>query len=343
MTQRVAGGHDFGKKLDDAVKGKTHGLRDQAAKSGEDAAKAILRRRSRPKSPSDRRWHTTPGAPGAPGPADAFKADAIAAEATAPQEPGEVRFSAPAGEDGEFMTGREVRAKKHEAGTRPFRYRVRYRRLRGLRFLSHLELLKLVYRALTRASLPLRFSEGYHPKPKIAFGPPIPVGVESEDEEMEFYLDEAREPDALLARLREVFLVAQGLEPFEVQAVDLDAPSLQAERLGADYAIDLSPLGLLPGSIADAVRAFEARTELPIDQDRNGEIRKIDLKQVVSGLAVNGTALTFFLRSDVATARAEELVAGMLGLPIELARRARIKLVRAVRKPAVAKTAPVLA
>ncbi|MEZ0229384.1 MAG: TIGR03960 family B12-binding radical SAM protein, partial [Planctomycetota bacterium] len=85
MTQRVAGGHDFGKKLDDAVKGKTYGVRDQAAKSGEDAAKAILRRRARPKSPSDRRWHTTPGAPGAPGPAEAFRVENIASE-TAPTE-----------------------------------------------------------------------------------------------------------------------------------------------------------------------------------------------------------------------------------------------------------------
>ncbi|HZU95865.1 MAG TPA: TIGR03960 family B12-binding radical SAM protein [Planctomycetota bacterium] len=321
MTQRVAGGHDFGKKLEDAVRGKTAGVRDQAAKSGEDAAKAILRRRSRPKDPSERRWHTTPGAPGAAGPAKAFLPENIARETT-PSQPFPSPRPSPERREGEKVQ-RE----------RPHRYRIRYRRVGGLRFLSHLELLKLVYRVLSRAQLPLRFSEGFHPKPRIMFGPPLPVGTESDDEAFDIYLDEPREPATLLTTISAQ--CPEGVEPFECHAVPHEAPSLQAERVAGRFVSDLSPLGLLPGSIADAIARFVAKDALVYEQDRHGEARTIDLKALVSELGCEGQRLSFTLRTDVATAKPEEVVARLLELPLEQARRARTRLVRSVNKERV--------
>jgi radical SAM family uncharacterized protein/radical SAM-linked protein len=340
MTQRVAGGHDFGKKLEDAMKGRTHGVRDQAAKSGADAAKAILRRRNRPANPSARRWHTTPGAPGAPGPAKAFLPESIAREV--PLDDAQVleqrRASFGERERLEVESGRMPPRAPHRSGTRAHRYRVRYRRTGGLRFLSHLELLKLVYRALTRAELPLRFSEGFHPKPKVMFGPPLPVGLESDDEELDIFLDDPRETGELLEKLRAQ--CPAGVDPYEVVAVAHDAPSLQSERVAATFEADLAPLGLLPGSIERAVELFASSIDRAYEQERNGESRRIDLGEVLSGLAAKAQKLVFTLRTDVATAKPDEVVARVLGLPLAQARRARVKLVHATRKaPAPAVTA----
>ncbi|MCI5192779.1 MAG: TIGR03960 family B12-binding radical SAM protein [Candidatus Electrothrix sp. AU1_5] len=60
-----------------------------------------------------------------------------------------------------------------------FRYRVHYSRLGDGRFLGHLELLQLVFRGLQRTKLPLLFSQGFNPSPKVSFSPALPVGVES--------------------------------------------------------------------------------------------------------------------------------------------------------------------
>lgn len=57
-------------------------------------------------------------------------------------------------------------------------------------FLSHLDLMKALIRAMRRASIPFAFSKGYNPRPKIAMGPPLPVGITSEAEYMDVDLKE---------------------------------------------------------------------------------------------------------------------------------------------------------
>jgi radical SAM family uncharacterized protein/radical SAM-linked protein len=341
LTSRIAGGHDFGKKLEDALGSRP---RDQAAKAGADAARAILRRRQRPATPGERRWHTTPGAPGEPGPARAFLPENIAREPELAKEELEegVRPSwklEPAAQDQRDpraprtrSPGNQERSDKHKKGIKAFRYRVRYAKRGSLRFLSHLELLKVVYRAIQRSGLPLRFSEGFHPKPKVAFGPPLPVGVESEAEELELFLDEAFEEAALLETLRRAFPSAQGLEPSHVERIDASRPSLHSELAGARYEVELSALGFLPGSFEHAVRAFSAASELPVEQERNGRERTVDAKAVVSEVESRGQALAFTLRTDQASLKPEEVVALLLTITPEQARRGRYVLVRSIPK-----------
>jgi radical SAM family uncharacterized protein/radical SAM-linked protein len=60
---------------------------------------------------------------------------------------------------------------------KPVRIRVEFSKAGRLRHLSHLELMAVFHRALKRAAFPLVYSEGYHPAPKISFGPPLGVGI----------------------------------------------------------------------------------------------------------------------------------------------------------------------
>jgi radical SAM family uncharacterized protein/radical SAM-linked protein len=63
--------------------------------------------------------------------------------------------------------------------------RIHYAKGDSLKYISHLDLTRLFERAIRRADLPIAYSEGFHPHPKIAFGPPLPVGLTSTAE----YLD----------------------------------------------------------------------------------------------------------------------------------------------------------
>src|SRR4029078_4825839 len=81
------------------------------------------------------------------------------------------------------------------------RMRIRYRKVGPARFIGTRELSTVFFRAIRRAGVPIAFSNGHHPLPRIGFGPALPVGVSSDDELVDLELIERREPDAVLAAL----------------------------------------------------------------------------------------------------------------------------------------------
>ncbi len=67
--------------------------------------------------------------------------------------------------------------------------RVRFRKIGKLKFVSHLDLVRTMMKVIVRAGLPLRFSEGFNPKPKLSFAAPLSTGVESVCELMDIKLN----------------------------------------------------------------------------------------------------------------------------------------------------------
>lgn len=104
------------------------------------------------------------------------------------------------------------------SGVIRFRFAVRGQ----LRFLSHLDLLRTMERALRRSKLPIAFSKGFSPKPKLSFGFALPVGVFSEAEYGDFEFETRLEP-------------LQFVEEFGAQLPE-GLEILQAERLPAKAA-----------------------------------------------------------------------------------------------------------
>jgi radical SAM superfamily enzyme YgiQ (UPF0313 family) len=92
---------------------------------------------------------------------------------------------------GGFATGLVASA---PSPPRVFRYRLVYEKRGRARFLSHLEMLNVIQRALRRSALPLSFSEGFHPHPKISAGPSLAVGVEGFGEFFDVELLDQVEP-----------------------------------------------------------------------------------------------------------------------------------------------------
>src|SRR6056297_635237 len=82
------------------------------------------------------------------------------------------------------------------------RYRVRFAKVGLLRWISHRDLAMLWERLARRVELPLSMTEGFHPKPRIAFPSALALGVESLDEVVELELTEALTAASLLDRLR---------------------------------------------------------------------------------------------------------------------------------------------
>lgn len=89
------------------------------------------------------------------------------------------------GESTKLEFGRGKKRRVHLTALQRFRYRLKYSKGEELRFISHLDLMRAFIRAISRSQIPISYSEGYHPHPRIAFGPPLPLGYISQAE----YLD----------------------------------------------------------------------------------------------------------------------------------------------------------
>jgi len=126
-----------------------------------------------------------------------------------------------------------------------FRYRLMYAKSGAHQYLGHLELVSIFHRAARRAELPLAFSKGFHPMPRLSFGPPLQLGVASSVELVDAYLFENLDTrliqNALSANLPE------GLAIISVERVPTKATSLhEAIRVHRFRTIWLStPRGFL--------------------------------------------------------------------------------------------------
>ena len=196
------------------------------------------------------------------------------------------------------------------------RLRVTFGRGEPLRFISHLDLMRFWERALRRAGLVVAYSEGFSPHPQIALGAPLPVGTTGEAELMDVFLAVPVEPGEFRARVAPQ--LPPGVTVAAVQEVALTLPSLQSQLRAAEYRVTL-PAGTDAAAVAAAVAAFLARESIPWEHQREKELKRYDLRPLVTWLRVDAAshppALVMRLRADPGATGRPDQVAAALGYP----------------------------
>ena len=139
------------------------------------------------------------------------------------------------------------------------RYRIRFAKIGLLRWISHRDLAQLWERLARRAALPLSMTEGFHPKPRIAFPSALALGIESLDEVVEIELSQVLEPSELLRRLRDDG--QPGLVIRSAQRLPEHAAKARLDR--SDYRIAI-PEDADPAGLDAAIAAFRARESVSI-------------------------------------------------------------------------------
>ena len=201
-----------------------------------------------------------------------------------------------------------------------FSYRAHYARLGDARFLGHLDILQLVFRALHRAGLPVLFSRGYNPSPRVSFSPALPVGVESH---VEFFDMDLFEP---LSRPAEVMAALDQQFPDYISLTSIVPLSKQKPITKCiSYTI------LLPDSVAEEKVAacrteFLAADTFVIERIRKKKRRELDLRPLVSSLEQDGLQLDLDLihPHNAAGTNPREVLEKVIGLSAEQALLARI-------------------
>lgn len=167
------------------------------------------------------------------------------------------------------------------------RVRITYSVTEPICYISVLDMGKLWHRLLRRADMPLAYSQGFNPQPRMQFASPLPVGYRSEAEVIDIYLGARIATDGLQSQLSAQ--CPRGLAVVEIKEVDMAGPTLQALMRRAEYRVELWSASS-PEDIERSLRALMARDSVPRQRQRKGRVQTYDLRQLVHDLRYVGLA-----------------------------------------------------
>ncbi len=207
-------------------------------------------------------------------------------------------------------------------------YRISFRKFGLSRFLSHLEISAAFVRALRRSGLPLSYSAGFHPHPKISFATATAVGMESQEEYVDVAAGNYTDDLTSLIKIINLALPA-GIEITSIKALAPGVKSLAQSLYGFIYEIHL------PKDIGDnrlnAVKTkidqFMNSASFIIPKQTRGKASDKDIRPFVEKIVLDEAEKKIESRiifSQTGTARPSDIIIHVLGFTDEEARQARV-------------------
>ena len=195
------------------------------------------------------------------------------------------------------------------------RLRIRFCRGQEVKFISHLDIMRLWQRALHRAGVSLAYSEGFSPHPRISLAAPLSVGVTSEAELMDVFCNQWVSPHFFTAAVSQQ--LPPGIKILQVYPIALGQPSLQSQIGYAEYEAVVET-EKEQGDIESALTSLLSTEHLPWQHQRDTGIRSYDLRALIDDLWLNRwhqpyCALGMRLRCDSSGTGRPEQVALALG------------------------------
>lgn len=195
------------------------------------------------------------------------------------------------------------------------RIHIRFAAEGPLKYVSHLDLMRVWERVFKRAGLPLATSHGFSPRPKIALAAPLAVGVTSEAELLDVLLTERVDPAETMRSLSSE--LTPGLRILELRESPLKQASLQSMLCAACYVVAVDDVRSQVEWQA-AIDQLMARAEIPWTHQRGKETKSYDLRPLILEISLIGVTdgvatLSMRLRNDERGAGRPEQVMLALG------------------------------
>ena len=159
------------------------------------------------------------------------------------------------------------------AATALARYRITFGKTEAMRFTGHLDLHRTWERTFRRAGLPLAYSEGFNPHPKINIGAALPLGCLSRGDLIDAWLERELEPDEVAASLRGA--APPGIEIEAVTRLEATEPVLQGQIEASVYEVTLEGFPE-PIEMSRRIEAMMASDHLPrVRRDKTYDLRPL--------------------------------------------------------------------
>ncbi len=185
------------------------------------------------------------------------------------------------------------------------RLRLRYAKTGRLRFSSHRDFSRAFERALSRAAVPMAFSSGFHPHPRISYAGAAPTGAASQAEYVEIGL--AREVDPEQVRRAVDVALPPGLD---VVAAQVSPGGSLADLLEASR-WEVRLVGVDEEVLAASATAFLGSDEVLVERMTKRGMREFDARGAVLGLTSDGDTLDLVLRHGQPSVRPDDVVSAL--------------------------------
>ncbi|MBC8334600.1 MAG: DUF2344 domain-containing protein [Anaerolineales bacterium] len=220
------------------------------------------------------------------------------------------------------------------------RLRISFSKEGPLRFIGHLDLHHIWQRSIRRAGLPLVYSQGFHPQPKIQLASALALGFSSRAEVVDIWIEENRiQTSDIGEKLQSA--VPEGIAILDVQEVELGSPALQTQIVSSEYEVTLldeNPASLINEKLATLMEAESILRPKRVKHKKRKhftsapptyDLRPLILKLVKLPPGKEDNAIRLFMHLSAregATGRPDEVLAE-LGIPVEDVRVERTKLI----------------
>jgi len=187
-----------------------------------------------------------------------------------------------------------------------FRYRIEYAKTSTMRYTGHLDVLRAWERTFRRAAIPIAFTQGFNPRPRINLVAALPLGFTSECELMDIWIMEQFEEINLQKRI--IDSSPPGFKIFHVQKIPNNVPKLQKVIQAAEYEVFLDPF---PPDEQLQVKIDHLLGSAEITRTRRG--KTYDLRPLIESLEMvhtegNVKLLMRLSAKEGATGRPEEVL-----------------------------------
>jgi len=160
------------------------------------------------------------------------------------------------------------------------RLRITFTRDERLKYIGHLDMARTWQRIVRRANLPLAYSAGFNPQPRMSFAAALPVGCTSDHEELDLVLSPPRAIDEVQAQLARA--LPPGMELISIAEMPLSAPALQMQLAAAEFEIAVAGEETI-APLRERVAQFNAAAE--VLRDRRGKV--YNLRPLVQALSID--------------------------------------------------------
>ena len=194
-------------------------------------------------------------------------------------------------------------------GTDGFPVRLQYQKLGKIRWIGHRDVARAMERAFRITAMPLAFSEGFSPHPKVSFGLALSTGHESEAEYLDLVLTDEIDLDAIPPTLTDA--LPDGMAVVGAAPLVDRAPALQEAVTAVTWRVELAPGAETCERIASGLVA----TELPTTRRRKGREVTEDVRPVIRTITVlDDTNVEMELNTQPRSAKPGEVLTAIGGL-----------------------------
>lgn len=174
------------------------------------------------------------------------------------------------------------------------RVRLRWGKTARYRYMSHLDNMRALERAIRRASVPIAYSQGFNPSMKLSFGPPLPLGFTSEAEFVDITLEENLMPD-MIENLKQT--MPNGMDILDAKIVYGKNQSLSAALNRAVYVLSVNSvlLSAAMNGIGEKIKTVLAEDRLEIQRKSKSELKPVDVRPGIYDLQLRDDLLVMVL------------------------------------------------